>query len=71
MDLPLLSGTINGIENGSLTASGFQVLIEVTRLEDDHRFSAIFTYESKGESFIILIQMANSLGPEEKCSSVF
>ena len=51
LDLLLIEGTMDRAENGSLKASGFQLLVQVTRQKDDHRFSAVFSYESKGWFF--------------------
>ena len=58
LDLPLVEGTMDQVENGSLKASGFQLLVEVTRRKDDHRFSAVFVYESEGWSSLAHLESA-------------
>ena len=58
LELPLIEGTMDRVENGSLKASGFQLLVDVTRRKDDHRFSAVFVYESKGWSLLARLESA-------------
>ena len=54
LDLSLVEGSMDQVENGSLKASGFQILVKVTRAKDDHIFSAVFKYESEGWFLMIL-----------------
>ena len=70
LDLSLVEGTMDRVENGSLRASGFQILVEVARAKDDHIFSAVFTYESEGwffNDFVIISKAGRML--RKRCSS--